>query len=40
MATVKNIGFENYCNRMYKELSEMRTRLLGFVTEIELMKGP
>ncbi len=40
MATSKNIGFESYCNRMYNELSQMRTKLLGFVSEIEQMKGP
>lgn len=39
MATVKNIGFNNYCDRMYRELSDMRTRLSGFVNEIEHMKG-
>lgn len=40
MAATKNTGFENYCNRMYSELSQMRTKLLGFVSEIEQMKGP
>ncbi len=40
MATLKNIGFESYCNRVYNELSGMKSRLLGFVREIEDMKGP
>jgi hypothetical protein len=40
MAGVKNIKFESYCDRMYTELASMRSRLLGFVKEIELMTGP
>ena len=40
MATVKNIGFESYCDRMYIELSDMRLRLIGFVKEIGRMEGP
>ncbi|HXX56677.1 MAG TPA: hypothetical protein VEI96_01600 [Thermodesulfovibrionales bacterium] len=38
MASKKDIGFENYCDRVYKELSAMKSRLLGFVHEIEDMK--
>ncbi|MBI5102435.1 MAG: hypothetical protein HZB33_11445 [Nitrospirae bacterium] len=40
MATVKDIGVVNYCDRVYNELSGMKTRLLGFVKEIEEMTGP
>ncbi len=40
MASVKDIEFRNYCDRMYSELSGMKSRLLGFVKEIEGMKGP
>lgn len=40
MASVKNIEFRNYCDTMYSELSGMKSRLLGFVKEIEGMKGP
>ncbi len=40
MATVRNIGFESYCDKMYVELSDMKSKLLGFVKEIERMKGP
>ena len=39
MATAKNIGFQSYCEDMYRELSGMKTRLLSFVSEIERMKG-
>jgi hypothetical protein len=40
MASVGNIEFRNYCDTMYSELSGMKSRLLGFVKEIEGMKGP
>ena len=40
MASVKETEFGNYCDTVYRELSDMRSRLLGFVKEIELMKGP
>ena len=40
MASVKNIEFRTYCDTMYSELSGMKSRLLGFVKEIEGMKGP
>ncbi len=40
MASVKDIEFRNYCDTMYSELSGMKSRLLGFVKEIEGMKGP
>ncbi len=39
MVSAKDIGFRNYCDSMYKELSGMKSRLLGFVTEIEQMTG-
>ena len=40
MASRKNIGYGNYCNRMYTELVDMKKKLLDFVSEIEHMKGP
>jgi hypothetical protein len=40
MASVKKIEFGNYCDRVYDELSGMKSKLLGFVKEIEGMKGP
>ena len=40
MASVKNIRFESYCDRMYSELTSMKSRVLGFVEEIKSMKGP
>jgi hypothetical protein len=40
MATVRSIGFQSYCDTMYRELSEMRFKLIGFVKDIERMKGP
>ncbi len=40
MATLKDREFGSYCNRMYDELSQMRAKVLGFVSEIERMKGP
>jgi hypothetical protein len=39
MASQKNIGFENYCSKVYNELSGMKSKLLGFMREIEDMKG-
>jgi len=39
MASVKNIELRNYCDTMYRELSGMKSRLLGLVKEIEGMKG-
>jgi len=39
MATIKDIGFNSYCDRVYSELTGMKSRLLGFVKEIEEMKG-
>jgi hypothetical protein len=40
MATARDIKVGNYCTRVYTELSGMKSRLLGFVHEIEDMKGP
>ena len=40
MASARSIGFNHYCERMYSELSGMKAKLLGFVTEIEHMRGP
>ncbi len=40
MASVKNIEFQSYCDNVYHDLNEMKSRLLGFVKEIEQMKGP
>ena len=40
MASLKDREFRNYCDEMYKELSGMKSKLLGFVNEIEHMKGP
>jgi len=40
MATVKDIRVGDYCTRVYTELSGMKTKLLGFVEEIEAMSGP
>jgi hypothetical protein len=40
MATVKGIRVGNYCTRVSTELSGMKTKLLGFVEEIESMDGP
>lgn len=39
MATARDTGVVNYCDRVYTELSGMKTRLLGFVKEIEEMTG-
>lgn len=39
MASVKSLEFGNYCDNVYSELSGMKSRLLGFVKEIEGMKG-
>ena len=40
MASIRNREFRGYCDRMYEELSGMKDRLLGFVSEIEGMQGP
>lgn len=40
MANVKNIEFKDYCDTVYSELSNMKSRLLGFVRDIEHMEGP
>jgi len=40
MASVTNREFRNYCDAMYRELSGMKSRLLGFVNDIEHMEGP
>lgn len=40
MATVKDIRVGDYCTRVYTELSGMKTKLLGFIEEIEAMSGP
>ena len=40
MASVKSREFRSYCDEMYKELSGMKSRLEGFVHEIEHMRGP
>ncbi|MEW6587203.1 MAG: hypothetical protein AB1442_16530 [Nitrospirota bacterium] len=40
MAGAKDIGFRDYCDSMYNELSGMKSRLLGFVREIEQMTEP
>jgi len=40
MATSKDIAFKSYCDRVYDELSGMKSRLLDFVKDIEMMRGP
>ncbi len=40
MASVKDIEFRKYCDSMYSELSDMKSRLLVFVRDIEHMEGP
>lgn len=40
MASVRSVGFAHYCDRMYSELNTMKSKLAGFVTEIENMRGP
>ena len=40
MASAREIKVGNYCTRVYTELSGMKSRLLGFVDEIESMTGP
>jgi hypothetical protein len=40
MASARDIRVDNYCTRVNTELSEMKTKLLGFVQEIEATHGP
>jgi len=40
MASKKDIELRTYCDSMYSELSNMKSRLLGFVRHIEHMEGP
>ena len=40
MASAREIKVGNYCTRVYTELSGMKSRLLGFINEIESMNGP
>ncbi|MGD1074766.1 MAG: hypothetical protein ABR903_01605 [Thermodesulfovibrionales bacterium] len=40
MATSREKGFKSYCDSVQSELSDMRSKLLGFVRDIELMSGP
>ncbi len=40
MTSVESKEFRSYCDTVYRELSEMKSRLLGFVKQIEGMKGP
>jgi hypothetical protein len=40
MASAREIKVGNYCTRVYTELSGMKSRLQGFVDEIESMTGP
>ena len=40
MASVREKGVSGYCDTMYRELSGMKEKLLGFVREIEEMTGP
>jgi len=37
MATAKNTRFDEYCDTLYYELTEMKARLRGLVREIEQM---
>ena len=39
MASIKSRGIKNYCDSMYGELSDMKSRLLTFVRDIEDMRG-
>ncbi|HAM53695.1 MAG TPA: hypothetical protein DCP92_24505 [Nitrospiraceae bacterium] len=39
MAISRDIGFDSYCDSVYRELSGMKSRLLGFIRDIELMEG-
>ncbi len=40
MANVRDEGVRNYCVAVFTELSAMKSKLLGFVREIEQMTGP
>ena len=40
MANVRDAKVRNYCESVYTELSAMKSKLLGFVKEIEQMTGP
>jgi len=40
MASLKSREFRGYCDEMYKELSDMKSKLDGFVRVIEHMRGP
>src|SRR5208337_4454033 len=39
MASAKNIGITNYCDSVYDELTDMKSRALDLVGCIEHMKG-
>ena len=39
MASARDRAFDSYCDRVYTELTEMKSRLLGFVREIDQMRG-
>jgi hypothetical protein len=40
MASAREVAVRNYCDRVYDELSGMKSRLLDFVKEIEMGTGP
>lgn len=40
MATCKDIGFKNYCDNVYTELTGMKSRLLDLVKNIETKSVP
>lgn len=40
MAKGKGIGFREYCDSVYCELTEMKARVLSLVSDVEQMEGP
>ncbi|HAM49622.1 MAG TPA: hypothetical protein DCP92_02595 [Nitrospiraceae bacterium] len=40
MAISRDMGFGGYCDSVTHELSGMKSKLLGFIRDIELMEGP
>jgi hypothetical protein len=40
MAVARDIGLKNYCDTVYTDFTEMKSRLLGIVGQIEHMTGP
>jgi hypothetical protein len=40
MATARDVAIKGYCDRVYDELFSMKGKMLDFVKEIELMRGP